>query len=883
MKPVGQQPPRFIRSLLLRVLRHDLAEEVIGDLEEKFAAMAGRHPLWRARLNYAYQALHYIRPFALRKSRSSPLNHFDMLSGHFKIGWRNLLRQKTFSTVKIGGFAIGIAACLLIALYVGQELNYDRHYTHGNRLYRVIRIAEMRGESSKGIHMPAPFADALREHFAEIEQAGRYNATEFFGAGANEVRRIDRPESLHEERILYADQAWLDILEVPFIEGNAAKALADPGTVVITREKALKYFAGEDAIGKIIVLNNDESRPYKVTGVIEAFPATSHIQADFVISLVGREFFDGEQTSWMHGNYPTYVRLREDADVAALEAKMPRMLQPHFVKPATDEGNENAIAWAKSMRFKLQPVRDIYLNRDNIHDSMSHGDIQYITLFATIALFILFIAGINFVNLSTARSANRAKEVGLRKVVGSNRGMLIRQFLVESLLFSFFAFALGLLLASLALPRFNAILGRSLEFPWHTWWLLPSMALATFATGLIAGIYPSLYLSAFKPIEVLKGKLSLGSKSAGMRNVLVVFQFTVSIMLVVCTIIVGRQMHYILTKKTGFDKDHVLVLESTLTLEHKIASFKRELLGIPGVSSASVSSFLPVAGTTRNGSEVWTVEAPDQRVQSQIWTVDRDYVRTMGVTIVQGRDFSETMASDSQAVVINQAMARELDLKDPIGKQIVYMRNTYTIIGVIEDYHYETLRQPIAPIALLLGRSTNNIALHVNTANMPALIAAVTTSWKKFSPHQAIRYSFLDQRYVRMYQDVARTGRLFTAFAVLAIVVACLGLFALSVFMIEQRNKEISIRLVLGASVSGIFGLITRNFVKLVMIAFVAAVPLSIYSMEKWLEGYAYRIDITWDVFALAGSMALLITFFTIGYQSLKAARVNPARNLRAE
>ena len=548
MKPAKTQPPRLLQRLLLRLLRDDLAEEVMGDLEEKFITMAAKHSLWRARLNYAYQVLHYIRPFALRKTRSSSLNHFAMLLSHFKIGWRNLSRQKTFSAIKVGGFAIGIAACLLIALYVRQELTYDRHYACGDRLYRVVRIAEMRGETSKGIHMPAPFADALRENLAEVEQAGRYNATEFFGAGANEVRRIDRLESLHEERIIYADQPLLDILEAPFVEGNSRLALTEPNTVVITRAKAQKYFAGEDPIDKVIILNNDELHPYKITGVIEEFPVTSHLQADFMISMVNREFFDGESTSWGHGNYPTYVRLREGIDVAALEHKMARLIRPYFIKPAAEQGNDVAMAWARSMQFKLQPVRDIYLNRDDIQDFMAHGDMQYITLFATIALFILFIACINFVNLSTARSANRAKEVGLRKVVGSNRSTLIRQFLAESFLFSLFAFVLGLLLASLALPHFNALLGRSLNFPWHTWWLLPTMALATLATGLIAGIYPSLYLSSFKPIEVLKGKLSLGAKSSGMRNALVVFQFTISTMLVVSTIVVDRQMRYIQKK-----------------------------------------------------------------------------------------------------------------------------------------------------------------------------------------------------------------------------------------------------------------------------------------------------------------------------------------------
>jgi putative ABC transport system permease protein len=884
MEKTKPQPPRIVQAFLQKVLRDDLAEEVLGDLEEKFLTMAARHSLWRARLNYVYQALHYIRPFAIRKTKSEPLNHIAMFSSYFKIGWRNLSRQKMFSAIMIGGFAIGIAACLLIALYVRQELTHDRHYAHGDRLYRVVRVAEMRGETGKGIHMPAPFADALREHYPEMELVGRCNDVELFGAGSNEVRRADRQESLHEEHLIHADQSLLDILEIPFIDGNPRQALVEPNTVVITSDKAQKYFPGEDAVGKLILLNNDESRPYKITGVIEEFPVTSHFQADFILSLAGREFFEGESTNWGAGNYPTYVRVREGTPIAALEAKLPRLMQPYFVKPSVAEGNPVAIAWAKSLRFELQPIQDIYLNKDGIRDSSAHGDVRYIALFATIAIFILLIACINFINLSTARSANRAKEVGLRKVVGSNRADLIRQFLSESLLFSLFAFVIALLLASLALPYFNTLLGRSLDFPWKEWWLLPAFALAAFATGLLAGVYPSFYLSSFRPAEVLKGKISLGSKRSGMRNLLVVFQFTVSILLVVGTIIVNRQMHYVLTKKTGFDKDHVLLLESTHTLKDRIADFKNELQQISGVSYISVSGYLPVEGAKRNGTDFWRIDDPDKKVNTQVWSVDQDYIRTMGIKIADGRDFSADIASDSLAIIINQTMAKALNFKEPIGQEIGgFMWGNWRIIGVTEDYHFESLRKQIAPICLVLGKNKSTVSIKASTADMPALIAAVTATWKKFSPAQAIRYSFLDQRYARMYEDVARTGRLFTTFAVLAIVIACLGLFALSTFMTGQRSKEISIRLVLGASVSGIFSLITRNFVTLVIIAFVVALPLSIYGMQAWLEEYAYHVEITWDVFALAGFMAVLVTFLTIGYQALKAAHTNPGQNLRGE
>jgi putative ABC transport system permease protein len=806
-----------------------------------------------------------------------------LLRNYLTVAFRMLARQKLYSAIKIGGFAASIAACLLISLYIQQELNYDQHYTHGDRMYRLLRRSALRGEAGVGVHFPAPLARTLQAEYPALEKTGHYNAA--FETKDNQVRRSDQLESLHEEGFVHVNQELLDILELPFVAGNPRKALAEPGTLVITQRKAEKYFPREDPIGKVLVLNNDPQRQYRVTGVIRDFPATSHLQFDFLMSLAGKEFWPGEQTDWRASNYINYVRVRPGTDITQLEKQLSATVHKYFMPYAVGKGaNTEEIGWLKSFRFELQPVGEIYLNRVQVRDDLPHGDLRYIWLFGSVAVFILLIASINFINLSTARSANRAKEVGIRKVIGSRRGSLIEQFLAESLLYSFFAFAVGVLLACLLLPYFNGLVGKSLAFPWQNWWLLPLLAAGAGGVGLLAGLYPAFYLSAFQPIRVLKGNVSRGSKAASIRSVLVVFQFSVSVVLILGTLVIGRQMHFIHNKKLGFDKEQVLLLEGTHTLGEKIAAFKQQLQGLPQVRHVSVSNYLPLAGRRRDNGPMWTQGMADaEKISSQHWNVDHDYLKTMGLKLVQGRDFSAQMLTDSGAVIINQSLAEALQLKKPVGERIFNWRGGWTVIGVVEDFHFESLKERIQPMGLFLGRSTNTLLLKVQATDMTATLQGVTRVWKQFSPHQPIRYAFLDQQYAAMYADVERTGRIFSSFTLLAIVVACLGLFALSAFMIEQRGKEISIRKVLGASLGHLVGLLTFNFVKLVLIAFTLAVPVAWYLMHEWLKDFVYRIPLAWELFGLAGLSAVAVALLTIGYQSLKAALANPVRHLKAE
>jgi putative ABC transport system permease protein len=514
---------------------------------------------------------------------------------------------------------------------------------------------------------------------------------------------------------------------------------------------------------------------------------------------------------------------------------------------------------------------------------LRHGDVRYVWLFGGVACFILLLACINFINLSTAKSANRAKEVGLRKVVGSVRGYLVRQFLTESAMYSFVSFVLAIFIVWAALPYFNALAGRTLSIPWSAWWLFPLLLSSVIVVGLLAGIYPSFYLSAFKPIDVLKGSISRGSKSSKMRSAMVIFQFTTSITLIIGTFVIYRQMSYLLNTKVGFDKEQVIMIQGVNTLPNQ-RTFKDELLKLSEVENVTISHYLPVDGTKRDQNSFWREgkSKEEKSVSAQKWYVDDDYISAMGMKLVEGRNFIQDMASDSQAVIINQAMAKAFGFTKPIGERIM-TRKTYTVIGVVEDFHYESMKDKIEPLCFVRGDWGSIASVKVKTQNMASTLQSVTGVWNRLMPHQPLRYTFLDESYARMYEDVQRMGQIFASFAVLAVVVACLGLFALSAFMVEQRNKEISIRLVLGASVNNIFRLLTQNFVMLVLVSFVIAAPMAWYLMQLWLQDYAYKIDITWDVFAFAALLSVLVALLTVSYQSVRAALVNPATRLRSE
>jgi putative ABC transport system permease protein len=810
-----------------------------------------------------------------------------MLKNYFTVAWRNLLKQKVYSVVKIGGLALSIAACLLIALYIKNELSYDKSWPAANRLFRIVGEYNDNGKIESGVDWPAPMARALKADFPEVEKAGRLMPDASFGDGGNnQVRRADEQQNTYEEGFTYADQDILDMLQVKMVYGDRSKALAEPNTIVLSRSKAEQYFPNQNPVGKLMVLNNDYKKPYKVGGVIENFPTASHLQYDFLLTLTGKEFWPGEQTNWLASNYPVYVLLKPGTDVVQFQNKLKLISKKYFVPALRAQNNTNADVLEQNTKYLAQPLNEVYLHPYNIDDDLKKGDIRFVWLFGAVACFILIIACINFINLSTAKSANRAKEIGLRKVVGSYRISLVFQFLVESLLFSFLSFIIGVLLAAALLPYFNELSGKSLSVPWKEWWLFPLIAITSIIVGAIAGLYPAFYLSSFKPINVLKGQVSRGTKNSLLRNGLVVFQFTTSIILIVSTLVIYSQTKYILNKKSGFDKDQVVMIQGTNTLDDKTELFKKELQKLSQVQSVTVSDYLPIVGTSRDGNPFWKEgkTKEDAPVGGQKWRVDHDYIKTMGINLVEGRNFSREMASDSAAAIINKTMAKELGLKNPIGQVIENGWEKFTIIGVIDDFNFELMKQTIGPLSMILGgNQASIISVKINGSNAHDAISSITSLWKKIAPDQPFRYTFMDDSFANMYADVQRTGKIFTSFAVFAIIIACLGLFALAAFMAEQRTKEIGIRKVLGASVNSITAMLSKDFVKLIFIAIIIASPIAWWVMSKWLQDFAYRINISWYFFLIAGGLALFIAVFTVSFQAIKAAIANPVAALRSE
>jgi putative ABC transport system permease protein len=807
-----------------------------------------------------------------------------MFKHYFKVALRSMQKQKLYAVINIGGFAIGIAACLLISLYIRNELSYDIGNPNRDHIFRIIGEAKQNGIVHSGVSFPAPMANALLHDFPEIEKAGRTMSSELFGGANNQVRRTGQQNDTYESGFCFADTSILDILDVQMVYGNRQTALSEPNSIVICKSMADKYFPNQDPVGKTMVFNDNTKDLIKIGGVMQDFPVNSNLQYRGFISLAGINFWDGEQQQWTASNYQIYLQLKPDVNIDAFNKKITADVIDKYMMPAMiAKGRKDAKAAFAGARLYLQPLADIHLHSYNIEeDNVKHGDIRFIYLFAAIAIFILILACINFLNLSTARSANRAKEVGVRKVVGSSRSNLIKQFLTESMFYSFLSFVIGMVIAVFVLPVFNKAAGVHLSLPWNEWWLLPSLILSAFITGLVAGLYPAFYLSYFKPINTLKGNLGLGNKNAGLRSTLVVFQFTISIVLLIGTSVIYKQMQYILNSKIGFDKDEVVMIQGANALRGQTESFKNELLRLPVVKNVSVSDFLPVDGTKRNGN-TFHEEGKDEQIQLQHWVVDENYIPTLDMKIIAGRNFSKDLHTDSSATVINQALAEKLGYKDPLGKIITNGGEHLTIIGVVQNFYFESVKQQVHPLCMVLGNSNSIISVKVNAADMKPALASIEKVWKDFLPHQAMRFDFMDQSYAAMYADVQRMQYIFAGFSVLAIIIACLGLFALAAFMAEQRSKEISIRKVLGASVANLFALLTGNFMKLICISLVIAIPLSWILMHKWLQDYAYRINITWNLFAMAGITVILVALFTICFQAIKAALANPVESLRSE
>lgn len=679
-------------------------------------------------------------------------------------------------------------------------------------------------------------------------------------------------EIIQEDRSIYCDPNIFDVFTLPMIAGDPKTALQDPNGIVISETAARKYFNTTDVIGKtLIMVNDDGNNARKITGVIKDIPAQSHFKANFLFGLDANQ-----DKGWNGFRFSTYILLRTGADAKRLEAKFDALLRRHI--NTKDFDYNKFAAHGSFIRLSLIPLKDIHLQSNRQRELSANGSIQYIYIFSAIAVFILVLACINFMNLATARSANRAREVGVRKVLGSSRGYLLAQFLVESLLVTLASAILAVTLAWLLLPFFNQVSGKALTIDLHTFaWLLPAMLIVIVVVGIMAGAYPAFFLSAFQPVHVLKGKLSTGFKGGKLRSFLVVFQFSISIFLIIGTLVVYNQLHYIQSKDLGYNRSQVLIVKNVTTLKNpKI--LKQEVKKIPGVINATLTSFLPT-GTLRFPNVFSS--SYGKNIQGEYWTVDEDYIGTMGLKMVSGRSFSNQFTTDSSATIINESAARMLDYKgDPAEK----INNKYHIIGVVKDFNFSSLRDNVTPLAMVMAPDwMASLSIKVNTNDLPRLMTRIEDKWKKLAPYQHFEYSFMDDDFNAMYNNEQRMGKLFIIFTTLAIIIACLGLFGLAAYAAEQRTREIGIRKVLGASVQSITFMLSKDFIKLVFISILTTTPLAWLVMKKWLQGFAYREQIHWWVFVVTGFGAIFIAVIPISFQSIKAAFANPAESLRSE
>lgn len=807
-----------------------------------------------------------------------------MLNNYFKIAFRNLWRNKGLSVINILGLAIGIATCLIILLYVNNELSYDRYNKKADRMFRVYFQGDFQGEKMKESTVMPPVAQTMKADFPEVEEATRIRD---YGI----PKLIVGDKLFNEDAFAFVDSNFFQVFTLPLLQGNARTALIEPNTIVITKAVANKYFGNEDAIGKFISFKDGRNPPFKVTGVIDKVPVNSHFHFDLFASMAS--YPDSRNPTWMYSDFYTYLVLQKGYDYKKLEAKLPNLVEKYIAPQMLKAMGITLTEFKKKgsvLTFHLQPLTDIHLHSDFASDLSPSGNIQYIYVFSSIALFMLLIACINFMNLSTAAASKRAREVGIRKVLGSMKPELIQQFLLETIVITFIALLLAIVLMYMALPVFNYLANQnlSLRLADHPF-LIPVLILMVLVVGILAGSYPAFYLSSFKPVEVLKSKINSRRKSIGLRSGLVVFQFFISILLIICTLVVYNQLFYIQHKKLGYNKERVLILQNTWMLGKNLEAFRQFVTNDPHVVSVSCSGYLPAGASYNNNFFVSPGENYTQIIKTLRYDVDENYLSTLGIQLLEGRNFSRQFGTDSNNVILNEAAANEFGWQHgAVGKTISRTnegrKEIYSVIGVIKDFHFRSLHERISPLVLAYAPDQGNliVKLRANT-DIPGLTALLKKRWTEAGADEPLSYSFLDDRYNNTYKAEQKMGLILGIFAGLTIFVACLGLFGLAKFTATQRTKEIGIRKVLGASVSQVTGMLSKEFLFLVLISCVLAFPVAWWAMNKWLQDFAYRINISWWIFALAGIIIILIALVTVSLQAIKAALANPVTSLRTE
>ena len=796
-----------------------------------------------------------------------------MFKNYLKVALRNLKKYKGYSFINVFGLATGLTFSILAMFYVYNEISYDRFHKKANQIYRVYIKAHIDNRTIETLGTSAPLAKTLKYEYPEILQTLR--VSDYRETSSRKAIVLYENKTIEENNAYVADPNFFDVFTFPLIKGNPKTVLEQPNTVLVTEATAKKYFGQNDPLGQILTIDGKECQ---VTGIAENVPVNSHFHFNFLISSGTYKW--GNSTEWLSSTCLTYLILAENHSPESLEAKFPKFVKKHL----GSEGEK--FHWS----YRLQPLKNIHLH-SNLEDEFEvNGKITYVYIFSIIAFFILIIASINFTNLTTAKYTSRIKEVGIRKVVGSTKEQLVKQFLAESILLSFISLFTALILVKLMLPAYRNLLGLDLNIHYFSNpYVIPCLAGLALIVGILSGSYPSFFLSSFRPVDILKaGNLSgVKSRSLLLRNWLIIFQFTVSVLLIISTVVVYKQLRYIQNKDLGFDKEHVVVIRNIRLLKNRKEIFKDKLFQHPGISNASICSAAP--STHFNSWSIVPEGKPDDEWTTLRFCVcDYDYFNTLKIKLIEGRFFMKDFSTDKSAAVLNQEAVKELGWRNPLGKKFKRGNNTHTVIGVIKDFHYESMHEKLQKMALILNSPSYKyferyILVRVSSENMKNTLEFMDKTWNSFSPELPFDFSFLDQDLGNLYRSEERTSKIFLVFVFIAIVIASLGLFGLVAFTINKRTKEIGIRKVLGANILNVVDSLVREFFILIILSNLIAWPVGWYLMNKWLRNFAYKTNIGIEVFLITGSISLLIAIGTIGYQVTKAAGANPIDSLRYE
>ncbi|NIJ52500.1 ABC transporter permease [Dyadobacter arcticus] len=901
-QPDRQSPPGWMQQLLTLLHPKNTLEEVEGDLDELYDHWYQKSGKWPANLKYLFNVMSVLPPFVRRRKQAnqfgkSSILNIAMIRDYIKIAFRNLAKYKANSAINIIGLTFGMTCFFLISLYLFDELTFDAFHENVDRIYRITQ--KRTSENGKQTHVSSvgyQIGKYATTELPEVENAVRVTALGRMNVSDSTGRNVFLRE------ITIADEHFFTVFDYHLTAGNRATALQQPYTTVISRQMALNLFGTTDAIGKIVDTDGFDT-PFRVTGVCEDVPANSSFQFDILFSETTihseKWFTEDSGSDWSSNNFVTYLLLKDHAQSQSVATKIKNAVAGHLPKDQ------------KAGIFFLQPLRDIHFYSEDIDNSAERnnsvgrmGDITYVYVFAIIGIFVLLIACINYINLTTARASRRAKEIGVRKVAGANRGSLTFQFLMESLVITFIALVIALLAVQLALPGFNAFTEKALAMNFssdYRIWLI--VVLATLLTGLLSGSYPAFLLSKFQPLLLIKGVTSTpGTNKTQLRQGLVVFQFTLSVVMIVATLVVYLQLRFVRTKNLGFNKEQLVIVDiNSGKVRDNFQTIKSEYSKLAGVNQVSVSSRVP--GEWKNLAQVEVhVPAAPAGVNSNMTFIgaDEDFLKTFDIKLLAGRNFGNNAPADSSSVLINESAAKELGIHSPGEQWINIPRrggngNMYPldvplkvqIVGIVKDFNFRSLRETISP--LVIGYRVNPIqqidyfTIRLSGKDSPETIGQMKYILQKIDPEDLFEYHFLDQQLALFYREDARRQTIFISMVLATVFIACLGLFGLSAFTAEQRAKEIGVRKVLGASVGSIVSLLSKDFLKPVLIGILLATPLAWYAMDRWLQDFAYKIDVEWWMFALAGFLAISVALLTVCFQSIKAALMNPVKTLRSE